>query len=354
MRDTIIVGVASFAATFLVAAAATVILLRRRPRRRSTAGTGWTAVPGLLGELIAERIPPALAAVLLLGAGAVVSVRNTKLIVLAALTGLVVLAFDRRTRRSLRAGGLPGVRDAVVARLPSYGAYVLLMLVGLALTLLLFLPMGLALRLSPVTSLDQTVHEWIAAGQVDWWRDLQLQLTKIGNWDTMDVLAPIAVVALTLWYRGERFVPLVAIGTLLEFERWTQKVLDVTTTRPVLPGIGPFPSGGTARAVCFYGLVLVLILHRWRSAPRWFVVAGWATVAMFGTIEGYSRLYLGRHWFTDVPAGYLFGWTMLAVIAAAAATAVFDRDHRTAADRDHPASPTGVAAPAPATEGVRA
>jgi membrane-associated phospholipid phosphatase len=72
-----------------------------------------------------------------------------------------------------------------------------------------------------------------------------------------------------------------------------------------------FPSSHSANAFA----VAFVLARRWRrSWPAWFALA--ATVA-------YSRLYLDRHWFSDVTAGALLG-----VLLASLALGALDRWRR--------------------------
>ncbi len=71
-----------------------------------------------------------------------------------------------------------------------------------------------------------------------------------------------------------------------------------------LPGPG-FPSGHSMTAVLLYGLILYLLLPRLTSR-RWRLLAALdATLIML--LIGFSRLYMGSHYPTDVVAGYAFG-----------------------------------------------
>lgn len=76
-----------------------------------------------------------------------------------------------------------------------------------------------------------------------------------------------------------------------------------------------FPSGHTLLSVCLYGyLAAVLVLdgprHRW----RW--VAAGALILLALSI-GWSRLYLGVHWLSDVGAGCLAAlfWLICCILA---------------------------------------
>jgi undecaprenyl-diphosphatase len=71
-----------------------------------------------------------------------------------------------------------------------------------------------------------------------------------------------------------------------------------------LPGPG-FPSGHAATAVVLYGLIAYLLMpylpsRGWRVFA--FLVAG-----LLALLIGYSRIYMGNHFPTDVIAGYAVG-----------------------------------------------
>jgi undecaprenyl-diphosphatase len=71
-----------------------------------------------------------------------------------------------------------------------------------------------------------------------------------------------------------------------------------------------FPSGHAMQSVMFYGLLGYLVIPRiasWRTRV-WTVVAGVVLVVLIG----FSRLYLGVHYLSDVLAGYAAGVVWLA------------------------------------------
>lgn len=81
---------------------------------------------------------------------------------------------------------------------------------------------------------------------------------------------------------------------------------------PLLTAAGySFPSGHTAGAVLFYGTIAAYALARWRGAgARTACVLLW--LAMVGTV-GFSRMYLGVHYLSDILGAIAWSLAWLAV-----------------------------------------
>ena len=79
-----------------------------------------------------------------------------------------------------------------------------------------------------------------------------------------------------------------------------------------------FPSGHAAGATLFYGVIAAYIVSRTRStAVRLAAVACWVFMA---SLVGFSRIYLGVHYFSDVLAALAWSLAWLALCLAAAHT----------------------------------
>ena len=76
-----------------------------------------------------------------------------------------------------------------------------------------------------------------------------------------------------------------------------------------------FPSGHAAISACFYGLLAAILTARIESRRR--RAACWVLAVFVALLVGFSRVYLGFHYPTDVIAGYA-----LAVIWVAAVRAI--------------------------------
>lgn len=75
-----------------------------------------------------------------------------------------------------------------------------------------------------------------------------------------------------------------------------------------------FPSGHSATAMTLYGLLgYWLVRGRRRIRHRWLV--GFSAVGLIGLV-GFSRIYLGVHFLSDVLGGYLLGacWLIVGIV----------------------------------------
>lgn len=75
-----------------------------------------------------------------------------------------------------------------------------------------------------------------------------------------------------------------------------------------------FPSGHALGAFCFYGALAAIIADRIRRHS--IRVAIWITTVLLIALIGFSRLYLGVHYPSDVLAGYAAGFVWIMTVAS--------------------------------------
>ncbi|MDQ3302624.1 MAG: phosphatase PAP2 family protein [Actinomycetota bacterium] len=154
---------------------------------------------------------------------------------------------------------------------------------------------------------DETILLFIH-GYTPGWLDGPLRLvTALGYYW---VVLPLLVVAVYAFYRKGRKVSaaLLVVSTVGGIFLTTALKALFQRSRPELFDSGytasfySFPSGHATIAVGFYGTLTLLVAWRLTGFRRWAVaVAGSALVLLIG----FSRLYLGVHYPTDVIAGFL-------------------------------------------------
>jgi undecaprenyl-diphosphatase len=131
--------------------------------------------------------------------------------------------------------------------------------------------------------------------------------TFLGEWLSITELTLLSIV---LFYRAgrKRSAILIAVttagGALLE----TTLKLIFRRHRPEpffgthLPSSYSFPSGHAVLAFCFFGSMAALLTAR--EPKRGVRVALWTAAAVIAALIGFSRVYLGVHYASDVIAGY--------------------------------------------------
>ncbi|MFE1171932.1 phosphatase PAP2 family protein [Streptomyces sp. NPDC058773] len=141
-------------------------------------------------------------------------------------------------------------------------------------------------------------------------------------WDPWTMRAVLVAAVLLLVRRGERLLAVWVAGTAL-VGTGLQQVLKavVGRERPVWPDpvdtahYAAFPSGHAMSALVASALVLWL-LRLGGARARWRRTAGAvAVVSVVGV--GFTRVYLGVHWLSDVVGGWLLGGALVAAAAAA-------------------------------------
>ncbi|MFI8521999.1 phosphatase PAP2 family protein [Streptomyces sp. NPDC085481] len=138
-------------------------------------------------------------------------------------------------------------------------------------------------------------------------------------WDPWTMRATAAAVVVALWWRRERLLALWVAGTSLLAAGLQQGLKElVGRERPSWSDpvdsarYAAFPSGHAMTATVTCGLLLWVLALHWREGWRgWGTIAGAAVVSVVGV--GWTRVYLGVHWPSDVVGGWLFGWTAVAV-----------------------------------------
>lgn len=146
-------------------------------------------------------------------------------------------------------------------------------------------------------------------------------------WDPWTMRALAAIACVWLWRLGDRERALrVGLATVVAAAVQQGLKALVGRERPVWPDpvdsaqYAAYPSGHAMTATVVCGLLLWLLP---RQAPRRAAGAAWALAVVSVAGVGFTRLYLGVHWLSDVLAGWLLG---VALVALATSVSVARHD----------------------------
>jgi undecaprenyl-diphosphatase len=131
--------------------------------------------------------------------------------------------------------------------------------------------------------------------------------TFLGEWLS---IFDLTILAILLFYREgrKRAALLMAIttagGALLEtmLKQMFHRVRPAPFFDTPLPSSYSFPSGHAVLACCFFGSLAAMITAR--EPKRAVRIAVWTAAALLAALIGFSRVYLGVHYASDVIAGY--------------------------------------------------
>jgi undecaprenyl-diphosphatase len=165
---------------------------------------------------------------------------------------------------------------------------------------------------------DRIVLLWIHSTFPGWLEGPMRIITALGYYW---VVVPLLAVAVAFFYRkGWRLsAVLLVVSTAGSIVLTTVLKGVFERARPELFDSGyqasfySFPSGHATVAVGFYGMLTLVLAYRLRGTARWaLVILGILVVLLIG----FSRLYLGVHYPTDVLAGYLAALLWLICVGA--------------------------------------
>jgi undecaprenyl-diphosphatase len=146
-------------------------------------------------------------------------------------------------------------------------------------------------------------------------------ITDLGSYRPVAVVS--FVLAVVVGYRTRRLLEPVVLLAAVEVGTSLVELLKVATGRARPPTEGvlgapvfdySFPSGHTASGTVLYVLaaLLLALTETQNSTRRLLIVAG----SVVGCLIGWSRVYLGYHWFTDVVGAWLLAAAVTSIAMA--------------------------------------
>jgi len=183
------------------------------------------------------------------------------------------------------------------------------------------------------TAFDSSVTSWMVRHRSSGWTALARGLSTVGS---QVVLTPVTTVAAAALLARRRFVQagllIAAWGGALLLYNLTKDF--VQRPRPPsaiwLTNVGKstsFPSGHATQSLATFA-ALALVAAAWTSRAAW---PGRVLALVLAAGVGWSRVYLGVHWATDVLAGWLIAAAWMAIVVRLAGVArVLERTRRDA------------------------
>jgi membrane protein DedA with SNARE-associated domain/membrane-associated phospholipid phosphatase len=215
------------------------------------------------------------------------------------------------------------------------GAYGLTLTIGLITVVALGAAFGAVtedvLHHDEIATRDSPVASWMARHQEAWLTTTMQAVTNLGGaWFLVPL---IVVVAAVLLYR-RRLSDAVLLVSAAAGSSVLVALIKLVIGR-ARPQVGDllasvhsyaFPSGHSTQAVATYG---ALALLAGRGTMTWARRVGiWTAAALIALLIGFSRLYLGVHWLTDVLGGYALGSAWLAIVATSSTAVRRRANHR--------------------------
>jgi undecaprenyl-diphosphatase len=178
-----------------------------------------------------------------------------------------------------------------------------ILLFGATVSLVGYLALAVFAAQQQFFALDYGTRAWVQILRHELFAVPMRVATRLGQ--DVGLVALIALGVVLLWRVSRRWA--IALPVLMAGVGAVQWLTKWAANRP-RPDDDPwgFPSGHVLSLVVFFGLMIYLIATASRRRRRWRVLAC-LVCATPVAIVGFSRLYLDRHWLSDLAGGFMVG-----------------------------------------------
>lgn len=181
---------------------------------------------------------------------------------------------------------------------------------GIVLGGIVFVNLSFLLARDQLVDIDEWVYQMVVSKMSSGMTVFMKHMSNLGSVYTL-VLIALVLLFLTVYYKKGFYGIMVAINLLTVwlvnnglkyiFHRERPNILRIVEITNY-----SFPSGHAMVSMSFYGFLAYLILKT--KNKKWIKLMTVSLMAAIILLIGVSRIYLGVHYFSDVLAGYVFGW----------------------------------------------
>jgi undecaprenyl-diphosphatase len=195
----------------------------------------------------------------------------------------------------------------------------LILLAITVVSLLVFLWLGNEVHTSRTQSMDNKFRTQLHAHASPALTVLMRSATQSGSLIPLTSLSVIGVAGFCFLKRWRRagMLAIVMVGTWVLNDS-LKEAFQRARPDPFFGILPPhnysFPSGHALFSFCFFGFLAAIFIPQLKSRSQRF--AAWTLVAIIIVLVGFSRVYLGVHYPTDVVGGWLVGLAWLSAVIA--------------------------------------
>jgi membrane-associated phospholipid phosphatase len=195
------------------------------------------------------------------------------------------------------------------------------LLSGAAISLLGYTLLAVLAAQQAFVDLDYGVRTWVALLRYEFLNLPMRVLTELG--DSFGLIPLIALGVAVLWRVSRRWA--IALPFLMLGAGVLQYLTKWAADRP-RPDSAPwgFPSGHVLTLAVFFGLMVWLVATASRRRRRWRLAAAAVSAATVMAVA-FSRLYLDRHWLSDLAGGLMAGMAYLLLAIWVVEVVIVDR-----------------------------
>ena len=178
--------------------------------------------------------------------------------------------------------------------------------------------LGAVINSGPITAIDTNFTEFLFNHRSETLNQFFYAVTQFGSIKIVGILIPFTILALFYYKKRDLLLPMIVTLVGSESVAYIIK-LAIHRKRPG-EGIAyyvektySFPSGHATITMAFYGFLIYFLLRLERQYKTSYILSVILVILIF--LIGFSRIYLGVHFLSDVLGGYLVGglWLLLSI-----------------------------------------